>query len=67
MNKKQIATIVFAVLFFIGGFLVLLQQYLVFGVWFQITDIHHETIALSAFTLAIGMLIGVASGLNRKK
>lgn len=66
MNKKQVVTVFFAVLFLIGGFLVLLQQYLTFGVWFQIEDVHHETIALSFFSLAIGLLIGVSSGHNKK-
>jgi hypothetical protein len=44
--------------FFAVGFLVLLDQYLRIGVWFQLRDIHHETLALSAFALAIGILIG---------
>ena len=47
-----------SILFFILGFLVLLEQYLNIGVWFQMNDVHHETFALSLFTLAIGILIG---------
>jgi hypothetical protein len=66
MNKKQAAAVSFAVLVLIAGFLVLAEQYLVFGVWFQIEDVHHETIALSLFALAIGLLIGVNSARNKK-
>jgi len=57
MDKKWIA-VSLSILFFILGFLILLEQYLNFGVWFQINDVHHETFALSLFTLAIGILIG---------
>jgi len=28
------------------------------GVWFQITDLHHETFAFASFALAIGIIIG---------
>jgi len=66
MNKKQVATVFFAALFLIAGFLVLADQYLSFGTWFQIEDVHHETIALSLFFLAIGLLIGVNSSRNKK-
>jgi hypothetical protein len=66
MNKKQLAAVSLGVFFFIAGFLVLAEQYLVFGVWFQIEDVHHETIALSLFSLAIGLLIGVNSGRSKK-
>jgi hypothetical protein len=51
-------TVRLAVTFFAVGFLVLLDQYLRIGVWFQLRDIHHETFAVSAFALAIGVLIG---------
>ena len=44
--------------FFALGFFVLLDQYLRIGIWFQLMDIHHETVALSAFALAIGILAG---------
>jgi len=56
MSSKWIATL--SMLFLILGFLVLFEQYLNFGVWFEIDDVHHETFALSLFTLAIGMLTG---------
>ena len=57
MSKKWMA-VSLSTLFFILGFLILLDQYLNFGVWFQMSDVHHETFALSLFTLAIGILIG---------
>ena len=56
------AAVAFAVFCLIAGFLALLDQYVSFGVWFQTDDIHHETIALSLFALALGLLIGVVSG-----
>ena len=58
MNKNTVAAVVFAVFCLIAGILVLADQYFSFGVWFQIGDIHHETIALSLFALALGVFIG---------
>ncbi len=58
MDKKWMA-VSLSILFFVVGFLIMLEQYLNFGVWFQIKDVHHETFALSSFTLAIGILIGL--------
>jgi uncharacterized membrane protein HdeD (DUF308 family) len=60
MDKKWI-TVFLSILFFIVGFLVLFEQYVNFGIWFQTKDIHHETFALSSFTLAIGILIGLSA------
>jgi len=39
---------------FVASFLVLLHQYLNWGKWFEIADIHHETFATS---LAFGGLV----------
>jgi len=58
MDKKWMA-VSLSILFFVVGFLIMLEQYLNFGVWFQIKDVHHETFALSSFTLAIGIIIGL--------
>jgi hypothetical protein len=58
MNKNQVAFCISA-LFFVIGFLIMLDQYVQIGVWFQLMDIHHETFTLSSFALAIGILIGV--------
>ena len=57
MDKRWMAVFL-SILFFVVGFLIMLEQYLDFGVWFQMRDVHHETFALSSFTLAIGILIG---------
>ena len=57
MNRMWIA-FGFSLLFAVLGFLILLDQYLMFEIWFQIEDLHHETFALSSFALAIGVLIG---------
>ena len=57
MDKKWIP-ILFTLFFFAVGFLGLLDQYLRIGIWFQLSDIHHETLALASFALAIGILIG---------
>ena len=66
MQKKWTA-IALALLFFVAGFLVLYQQYVSFGVWFQIEDIHHETIAIALFALAIGTIIGVSIAGTKEK
>jgi hypothetical protein len=60
MDKKW-TVVSLAILFFVVGFLILLEQYLTVGVWFEIKDVHHETLALSLFTLAIGMPIGLSA------
>jgi hypothetical protein len=57
MGKTWIA-VSLSMLFFVIGFLILLDQYFSFGIWFQPRDVHHETFALSSFALAIGILIG---------
>ena len=62
MNNRNVVAFVF----FLIGFLILLEQYLNYGVWFQVKDIHHETFALSSFTLAIGILVGL-SGCKREE
>ena len=36
----------------------MLDQFLHFGVWFQLADVHHETFVLSSFASAVGVLIG---------
>jgi hypothetical protein len=46
-------------LFFVGiSFLILYDQYMRIGVWFQFADLHHETFAIASFAVAIGILIG---------
>lgn len=57
-----------ASLFFLVAFLILFEQYVSFGVWFQVEDLHHETFALMLLALGVGVLIGssiVARGNGR--
>jgi len=56
--NKHLAGIVSVVFFFIVGIIILLEQYLSYGMWFQVKDIHHETFAIASFALAVGILIG---------
>jgi hypothetical protein len=39
-------------------FLVLLHQYVNWGSWFDLSDVHHETFAVALASLGIGILIG---------
>ena len=66
MQKKWTA-IALAILFLTAGFLVLYQQYVSFGVFFEIEDIHHETFAIGFFALAIGTIIGVSMARTKQK
>jgi hypothetical protein len=43
------------------GIAILLHQYVIWGYWFEITDIHHETFALMAFTISIAWLAVVVA------
>jgi hypothetical protein len=36
----------------------IIRQKREFGIWFQFTDLHHETFTIASFALAIGILIG---------
>jgi len=61
-GKSWIATGL-AVFLFLAAFLVLYQQSITFGQWFQIKDvIHHETIFLVLVALGIGILTGFIIG-----
>jgi hypothetical protein len=53
--KAQYVMIIF---FLFLAFLILLHQFLLYGVWFQIKDLHHETFALMCLAAAFGILIG---------
>jgi hypothetical protein len=52
--------VLIAAVFFTFAFLILLQQKLTFGLWFQIGDLHHETFAIAAVAMGLGVLIGSA-------
>jgi hypothetical protein len=59
MSNRWVAVLVAAV-FFVVAFLILFQQKVTFGVWFELRDIHHETFALASVALGFGVLIGWA-------
>jgi len=66
LNKKWVA-VALAILSFVAAFLILYQQYLSFGLFFQVEDVHHEAFAMSAAALGIGILIGsILSSRNNK-
>ncbi|UCD39758.1 MAG: hypothetical protein JSV87_04935 [Candidatus Bathyarchaeota archaeon] len=50
---------------FLMGFLILLEQAVVYGAWFEIHDVHHETFAVALFSLGFGIILGLISR-NRK-
>jgi len=56
--KKHLIAVFLAAFFFVIGIIILLDQYLNIGVWFQLKDLHHETFALSSFALAMGIILG---------
>jgi hypothetical protein len=47
-----------AAIFFGLAFLILLHQEITFGVWFQLKDLHHETFAIAAVAMGLGVLLG---------
>jgi len=59
--RSQLALIV---LFLFSGFIILLHQFLNWGVWFQPKDLHHETFALLCFAVAFGIYVGMMSKSN---
>ena len=61
--RKRFIVIVTAILvfvLFVLAFLIQFQQKITFGLWFQIRDLHHETFAIAAVALGLGVLIGSA-------
>ena len=67
MKAEKWVAVALAILSFVAAFLILYQQYLGFGVFFQIEDVHHEAFAMSAAALGIGILIGISLSLRNKK
>jgi hypothetical protein len=47
------------------GFLILLHQYVSYGVWFSLSDVHHETFAVAFVSLGLGVLIGIIGGTSK--
>ena len=67
MKAKKWVAVALAILSFVAAFLILYQQYLSFGLFFQVEDVHHEAFAMSAVALGIGILIGsILSSRNNK-
>jgi hypothetical protein len=52
MNKK-----LWFIVCLIVAVLILAHQYLVFGYWFELADIHHETLALVVLAFGAGLVI----------
>jgi hypothetical protein len=59
--------VLIAAVFFTVAFLILLQQKLTFGLWFQFGDLHHETFAIAAVMFGLGALVGSAITEQTKK
>jgi hypothetical protein len=66
VNNRWV-TILVATVFFILAFTVLFQQKATFGVWFQLSDLHHETFAVAFAALGIGIIIGAILAENTEK
>ncbi len=58
MKLNWIAVFLVALFFFGSSFLILFDQYMKIGIWFQIADLHNETFAIASFAIAMGLLIG---------
>jgi len=56
--KKEKKVEWLAALQFVLAFLILMHQYLVWGDFFTISQIHHETFAVGFVCLGIGLLVG---------
>jgi len=64
MTHPDKAALVLVTLFAVLGFLMMLHQFLYWGVWFQKEDLHHETFILACFSAAFGISIG--TGITRR-
>jgi hypothetical protein len=57
VNNRWVAVLV-AFFFFAAAVLILYEQKMSFGLWFQISDLHHETFAIASAALGVGIIIG---------
>jgi len=57
VNNRWVAVLV-AAFFFAAAVLILYEQKLSFGLWFQVSDLHHETFAIASAALGVGIIIG---------
>jgi hypothetical protein len=53
--------------FFVIAYLILYQQKVTYGVWFQISDLHHETFAIASFAIGLGIIIGAVINSSEPK
>jgi hypothetical protein len=66
VDNRWVAVLVAAV-FFVAAFLILYEQKVSFGLWFQVSDLHHETFAVAFAALGVGIIIGaVLTGDDQK-
>jgi len=57
VNNRWVAVLV-AIFFLVAAVLILYEQKLSFGLWFQVSDLHHETFAIASAALGVGIIIG---------
>ena len=66
MKAGKWVAVALAILSFVAAFLIMYQQYLSFGLFFQVEDVHHEAFAMSALALGIGILVGASLSSRNK-
>jgi len=63
LNSRSWIAFGLAAFFFVAAFLVLYQQSITYGEWFEIRQVlHHETVFLVFVALGIGVLVGFIIG-----
>ena len=60
MQANPIKQLLMVTLFLLLGFLTMLHQFLTWGRFFEMKDLHHETLTLVFFALALGVYVGNA-------
>ena len=54
--KKRFKKLIFLLL--LGAFLIGVHQYFLYGVWFELKDLHHETFIIGLVCIIFGLFIG---------
>jgi hypothetical protein len=54
--KKDVKNLIFLLIFVV--FLIALHQFWLYGSWFELEDIHHETFIVRAFCIILGLIVG---------
>jgi len=65
--RNRWVSIVVSAFFFVIAYLILYQQKVTYGVWFQISDLHHETFAIASFAIGLGIIIGAVINSSEPK